>query len=86
MCDGRSDTNNARYISSYFDMYPGVWRHGTFVNLSVSFALAMWVALRARGVRISLGQTGALGALLLARFRANWRQFFWSHTKNTDTP
>ncbi len=57
-----------------------------FVNLSVSFALAMWVALRARGVRISLGQAGALGALLLARFRANWRQFFWPHTKNTDTP
>ena len=57
-----------------------------FINLSVSFALAMWVALRARGVRISLGQTGALGALLLARFRANWRQFFWSQTRKTDTP
>jgi site-specific recombinase len=57
-----------------------------FVNLSVSFALAMWVALRARGVRISLGQAGALGALLLARFRANWRQFFWPQTRKTDAP
>jgi len=27
------DTNNARYLSSYFDMYPGVWRHGDWLKV-----------------------------------------------------
>jgi site-specific recombinase len=46
-----------------------------FFNLSVSFALAMWVALRARGVGFS--QTGTLVSMLFSRLRANWKQFFW---------
>ena len=46
-----------------------------FFNLAVSFSLAMWVALRARGVGFS--QTGMLLSMLLARFRNNWKQFFW---------
>ena len=45
------------------------------VNLSVSFALAMWVALRARGVGFS--QTGMLIAILFRRLRTDWKQFFW---------
>jgi site-specific recombinase len=44
------------------------------VNLTVSFALALWVALRARGV--GFGQGGMLLSLLFARMRADWRQFF----------
>ena len=46
-----------------------------FVNLTVSFSLALWVALRARGV--GFGQTGKLVSILFTRARADWRQFFW---------
>ena len=46
-----------------------------FVNLSVSFTLALMVALRSRGVAFS--QTGALITILFARLRANWKQFVW---------
>ena len=46
-----------------------------FVNLSVSFTLALMVALRARGVAFS--QTGALISILFGRLRANWKQFVW---------
>ncbi|MEY2683128.1 MAG: hypothetical protein RJA09_272 [Pseudomonadota bacterium] len=27
------DTGDQRYLSSYFDMYPGVWRHGDWLNI-----------------------------------------------------
>jgi len=27
------DTGNARYLSSYFDVYPGVWRHGDWLRI-----------------------------------------------------
>ena len=27
------DTGNARYLSSYFDAYPGVWRHGDWLKV-----------------------------------------------------
>jgi acetoacetyl-CoA synthetase len=30
------DDNKARYISSYFDMYPGVWRHGDWLKVMPS--------------------------------------------------
>lgn len=46
-----------------------------FINLSVSFALAMWVALRSRGV--GFAQTGVLITILFRRLRADWKQFFW---------
>lgn len=45
------------------------------VNLTVSFALALTVALRARGV--GFGQAGALGTILFARMKNNGRRFFW---------
>lgn len=28
-----NDPGNARYLSSYFDMYPGVWRHGDWLEV-----------------------------------------------------
>ncbi len=46
-----------------------------FINLTVSFALALWVALRARGVDFS--QTRMLLSILFARLKADWKQFFW---------
>ncbi len=30
------DTNHARYLSSYFDMYPGVWRHGDWLRIDAN--------------------------------------------------
>lgn len=29
-----NDAGNARYLSSYFDMYPGVWRHGDWLKIT----------------------------------------------------
>ena len=46
-----------------------------FVNLSVSFTLALMVALRARGVAFI--QAGALVSILFGRLRSNWKQFVW---------
>ena len=46
-----------------------------FINLAVSFSLALWVALRARGVGFS--QSGMLLSILFKRFITDWRQFFW---------
>ncbi len=28
------DCNNERYLSSYFDMYPGIWRHGDWLTIA----------------------------------------------------
>lgn len=28
------DQDNARYLSSYFDVYPGVWRHGDWIKVN----------------------------------------------------
>jgi acetoacetyl-CoA synthetase len=30
------DTGHVRYLSSYFDMYPGVWRHGDWLKVTAS--------------------------------------------------
>ena len=29
-----NDEGNARYLGSYFDMYPGVWRHGDWIRIT----------------------------------------------------
>src|SRR5260370_17931777 len=29
-----NDPQNKRYLESYFDMYPGVWRHGDWVKIT----------------------------------------------------
>ena len=63
--------------------YNGAWFTATisgilligFINLTVSFSLALWIALRARGVGFS--QTRMLASILFTRLKANWRQFFW---------
>jgi acetoacetyl-CoA synthetase len=41
------DTDNQRHISSYFDVFPGVWRHGD------------WVKITARGSAIIYGRSDA---------------------------
>ncbi len=46
-----------------------------FFNLTVSFVLALWVAMRARGV--ALGQTRMLIGILFRRLVSAPRRFFW---------
>src|SRR5579863_300989 len=29
-----NDANNARYLDSYFNMYPGIWRHGDWIQIT----------------------------------------------------
>jgi acetoacetyl-CoA synthetase len=29
-----SDPNHARYLASYFEMYPGIWRHGDWIKIN----------------------------------------------------
>jgi len=29
-----NDPDNQRYLSSYFDMYPGIWRHGDWIKIT----------------------------------------------------
>ena len=36
------DTGNARYLSSYFDMYPNVWRHGDWLKIMPSGACVIY--------------------------------------------
>jgi acetoacetyl-CoA synthetase len=42
-----NDPGNRRYLNSYFDMYPGVWRHGD------------WIRITARGGAIIYGRSDA---------------------------
>ena len=54
-----------------------------FVNLTVSFSLALWVAMRARGVALS--QSSMLISILFRRFASAPRQFFWPVKKDYPT-
>ncbi|RFU48278.1 acetoacetate--CoA ligase [Paraburkholderia sp. DHOC27] len=36
------DAGNARYLSSYFDVYPGVWRHGDWLKIDADGACTIY--------------------------------------------
>ena len=36
------DAGNARYVSSYFDVYPGVWRHGDWLKIDADGACTIY--------------------------------------------
>ena len=36
------DAGNKRYLSSYFDMYPGVWRHGDWLKVNAQGACVIY--------------------------------------------
>jgi len=36
------DADNARYLSSYFDVYPGVWRHGDWIMIEPDGACVIY--------------------------------------------
>ena len=55
-----NDENNQRYRSTYFDMYPNVWRHGDFARITESGGLIISgrsdATLKPGGVRIGTAE------------------------------
>ncbi|MAS53002.1 MAG: acetoacetate--CoA ligase, partial [Flavobacteriales bacterium] len=55
-----NDQNNQRYISSYFDIYPGKWRHGDWIKITERNTLIIYgrsdATLNRGGVRIGTSE------------------------------
>jgi len=85
-------TANLAYgaVGLEFAMSAGLWLHCILgvaligiINLTVSFALALWTALRAHGVRIT--HAGALLRYVSRQFVVSPMQFFYPPNKTADT-
>lgn len=54
------DENKERYLSSYFDMFPGIWRHGDWVEVTPRHTLIIYgrsdATLNRQGVRIGTAE------------------------------
>jgi acetoacetyl-CoA synthetase len=54
------DKNNERYLSSYFDMFPGVWRHGDWIEITARSSILIQgrsdATLNRGGVRIGTAE------------------------------
>lgn len=84
-------TANLAYgaVGLEFAMSAGLWLHCIvgvaligIINLTVSFALALWTALRAHGVRIS--HAGALLRYVVSQFISSPMQFFYPPNKTVE--
>jgi acetoacetyl-CoA synthetase len=55
-----NDKNNERYLSSYFEYFPGVWRHGDWVKITDRGSLVIYgrsdATLNRQGVRIGTSE------------------------------
>jgi acetoacetyl-CoA synthetase len=55
-----NDHDNERYISSYFDVFPGMWRHGDWIKINEKGALVIYgrsdATLNRQGVRIGTAE------------------------------
>jgi acetoacetyl-CoA synthetase len=55
-----NDENNERYLSSYFDVYPGIWRHGDWVEITDRHTIIIYgrsdATLNRQGVRIGTAE------------------------------
>ena len=55
-----NDPDGARYRSSYFEMFPGIWRHGDWVRISAEGGLSIFgrsdATLNRHGVRIGTSE------------------------------
>jgi site-specific recombinase len=85
-------TANLAYgaVGLEFAMSAGLWLHCILgialigiINLTVSFARALWTALRAHGVRIT--HAGALLRYVSRQFVVSPMQFFYPPNKTADT-
>lgn len=55
-----NDTGNQRYHSSYFEMYPGIWRHGDWIKITARDSVIIYgrsdATLNRGGVRIGTSE------------------------------
>lgn len=55
-----NDDNNIKYISAYFEHYPGVWRHGDFIKITQNGGVVVYgrsdATLNPGGVRIGTAE------------------------------
>mgnify|MGYP005669298207 CR=1 FL=1 len=55
-----NDPGGQRYLESYFDMYPGIWRHGDWVRITGRGSLVIYgrsdATLNRQGVRIGTAE------------------------------
>ena len=55
-----NDEDKQRYLSSYFDMYPGIWRHGDWVKITPRHSLVILgrsdATLNRQGIRIGTAE------------------------------
>jgi len=54
------DDNNAKYHSAYFEMYPGIWRHGDYIKITENGGIVVYgrsdATLNPGGVRIGTAE------------------------------
>jgi acetoacetyl-CoA synthetase len=54
------DTDHARYLSSYFDVYPGVWRHGDWIQVKADGSCVIYgrsdATLNRHGLRLGTSE------------------------------
>ncbi|MFP3981936.1 MAG: acetoacetate--CoA ligase [Desulfobacterales bacterium] len=55
-----NDPDNSKYVSAYFDVYPGVWRHGDYIEISEHGGIKIYgrsdATLNPGGVRIGTAE------------------------------
>ncbi len=55
-----NDKNNSKYMSTYFDTFPGIWRHGDFIVITKHGGIVMYgrsdATLNPQGVRIGTAE------------------------------
>ena len=55
-----NDPGNKRYLSSYFDMFPGIWRHGDWIKITHKGSLIIYgrsdATLNRQGIRIGTSE------------------------------
>ncbi len=55
-----NDVNNQKYLDSYFDLFPGVWRHGDWVRITSRGTLVIYgrsdATLNRQGIRIGTSE------------------------------
>src|SRR5260370_34791764 len=86
------DEGNARYLSSYFDVYPGVWRHGDWLKIGVEGSCLIYgrsdATINRHGVRMGTSEVyspvdafpqglDSMGSDLEHCGRESWMTLIW---------
>jgi len=55
-----NDANNARYLASYFDLFPGIWRHGDWLKINQRHGCIIYgrsdSTINRQGIRMGTGE------------------------------